>query len=398
MEILAFTHLAADHESPYGHTYRSIDWPSLTLPHLPSGRWIGLTTTALSLAIIMAAPGAMALVRRGDTGDEVSQLQNELDQAGYSVGVIDGIFGAGTENALISFQTKYGLVADGIAGPATFAKLEEVNSPSDGGGTSADADVLTIGASGDPVMALQTKLKELGFFPNSVEISGYYGPVTADAVRRFQQANDLGADGIAGPATQAKLFGNNAVSQNESEDQVTTASTSASTTSDAQMLAFGQTNDAVVKLQDRLKELGYLSKGINSTGYFGELTLNAVKAFQEKNSLTADGLVGPRTQTALGSDSAIAASTSEPTDDATVSNTNATDSPEATPTIRQGTTLTIRTNGGRLNVRSAPNTASSTIRGSLGNGESVEAKGVTIGDWVEIENGWVHKDYIEVAQ
>ena len=56
-------------------------------------------------------------VRRGSKGDSVKKLQAALGQAD------DGIFGLGTEIALKAWQTKNGLTADGIAGPATFKKL-----------------------------------------------------------------------------------------------------------------------------------------------------------------------------------------------------------------------------------------------------------------------------------
>ena len=136
MEILAFTHITVDYEAPHSSS-RPIDLPTLALPRLLNSRWLGLTA-ALSLAMVMAAPGAMAMVRLGDTGAEVSSLQTGLQRAGYPVGGVDGIFGSGTENALIRFQTEHGLVADGIAGPVTLSKLDAVNAASDSsGGTSA---------------------------------------------------------------------------------------------------------------------------------------------------------------------------------------------------------------------------------------------------------------------
>ena len=408
MEVLAFTHIAVDHETPHGYPCPSIDSPPVKLPHLASGRWVGLTTTALSLAIIMAAPGAIALVRLGDRGEEVSTLQTGLQQAGYPVGGVDGIFGSGTENALIRFQTEYGLVADGIAGPASLAKLAEVNGANTPSGTSATTSELNLGDSGEAVTTLQTKLQQLGFFPSNVAISGFYGSITADAVRRFQQANGLGTDGIAGPATQAKLFGNDVVSQDSAPTPITTASATPTIVTSPQLLTFGQTNNAVVTLQNRLKALGYLPASLTSTGYFGTLTLDAVNAFQTNNNLAVDGLVGTRTLAALNSATAIAATTPTP-DLATTPSTGGAGTGTAIggpiavvapppSTIEGKTTITIRTNGGRLNVRSAPNTTSSTIKGSLANGTSVEATGITTGDWVEIVGGWVHKDYVEIPQ
>lgn len=44
----------------------------------------------------------------------------------HNPGPIDGVFGAKTDQAVKQFQARHGLLVDGIAGPQTFAKLEEV--------------------------------------------------------------------------------------------------------------------------------------------------------------------------------------------------------------------------------------------------------------------------------
>ena len=61
--------------------------------------------------------------KRGSRGEIVKQIQKALCGAGYHVGVIDGIFGQMTEDAVLMFQNANGLTADGIVGPATLAKL-----------------------------------------------------------------------------------------------------------------------------------------------------------------------------------------------------------------------------------------------------------------------------------
>lgn len=64
------------------------------------------------------------LIRRGDTGLYVVDLQKRLRNAGFKI-TIDGDFGGGTEKAVLAFQTTHGLVADGIVGPKTLAVLDE---------------------------------------------------------------------------------------------------------------------------------------------------------------------------------------------------------------------------------------------------------------------------------
>lgn len=65
---------------------------------------------------------------QGASGDDVRQLQVRV--AGYpgygGVLALDGVFGPGTKAAVTRFQQAYGLAADGIAGPATFGKIYEL--------------------------------------------------------------------------------------------------------------------------------------------------------------------------------------------------------------------------------------------------------------------------------
>lgn len=62
---------------------------------------------------------------------------------------------------------------------------------------------LRIGSAGQNVLTLQTKLRDAGFDPGPLD--GDFGPLTQGAVRRYQQANGLQVDGIAGPATAGAL-------------------------------------------------------------------------------------------------------------------------------------------------------------------------------------------------
>ena len=64
-----------------------------------------------------------AVLRQGSTGDEVKEVQRRLKKWGYYNGSVDGVFGAGTRAAVIAFQKKNGLTADGIVGKATYEAL-----------------------------------------------------------------------------------------------------------------------------------------------------------------------------------------------------------------------------------------------------------------------------------
>lgn len=71
-----------------------------------------------------------ALSKFGSTGNEVTQIQTKLKRWGYYNGSIDGVYGSKTVAAVKWFQTKNGLTADGIAGPATLAAMGITSSSS----------------------------------------------------------------------------------------------------------------------------------------------------------------------------------------------------------------------------------------------------------------------------
>ncbi len=64
-----------------------------------------------------------AVLREGSRGGEVKEVQRRLKNWGYYTGAVDGIFGAGTRRAVVAFQKKNGLTADGVVGKATYKAL-----------------------------------------------------------------------------------------------------------------------------------------------------------------------------------------------------------------------------------------------------------------------------------
>lgn len=95
-------------------------------------RVLSLTLVVLLLA---ALPGAMAATyRQGATGQTVRTIQEKLKRWGYYSGDVDGIFGSGTKKAVVAFQKKNGLTADGIVGPNT---LRALGMPVSGGGSAS---------------------------------------------------------------------------------------------------------------------------------------------------------------------------------------------------------------------------------------------------------------------
>jgi hypothetical protein len=83
-----------------------------------------------SLCLLLGAGGkAEAFYRSGDKGEEVKEIQLELRKLGYPVQEADGVFGANTAEAVMAFQRRLGLAADGIVGEETFRKLMDRSLP-----------------------------------------------------------------------------------------------------------------------------------------------------------------------------------------------------------------------------------------------------------------------------
>ena len=79
---------------------------------------------AVNIAVITFAQKAdAASYKRGSTGSVVSEIQQKLKDWGYYSADVDGIYGSRTEAAVLLFQQKNGLAADGKAGTETLAAL-----------------------------------------------------------------------------------------------------------------------------------------------------------------------------------------------------------------------------------------------------------------------------------
>lgn len=307
-------------------------------------------------------------LKLGSEGAAVRTLQKRLKELGYLTGSVDGSFGAATETAVKAFQSKNGLTADGKAGTSTFNKLysDSAVSASGEGGTSDDGyQTLSEGDKGAAVRKLQQALKNKGYYSGSVD--GSFGSGTVQAVMAFQQRNNLRVDGKAGPATQRVLYGTNAVSASayntlregdegkavsnlqyalyelgyydgkidgvygsttrdavrafQSRNKVTpvdgiagsktqqklyssSAKPATAPATEFATLRKGDSGNAVVEMQDVLKQLGYLTSEVN--GIFDDATVLAVRSFQQRNGLSVDGVAGSDTLRKLYSDSAIA--------------------------------------------------------------------------------------------
>jgi N-acetylmuramoyl-L-alanine amidase len=96
---------------------------ALALPAAVGVRHSGGFNTQANVAETENAFVDAAILKVGSKGGEVREVQRRLQLWGYYKGSVDGVFGASTKNAVIAFQKKNGLTADGVVGKSTYKAL-----------------------------------------------------------------------------------------------------------------------------------------------------------------------------------------------------------------------------------------------------------------------------------
>lgn len=209
--------------------------------------------------------------QNGDQGEDIQRIQVRLYELGYlaTEDLVTGNFGDKTEEAVKKLQQLNDLDQDGKVGQRTLNLLysDEIK-----------PNLLAYGDQSEVVLAAQERLKTLGYLTTAPD--GAYGLDTSVALKQFQSRNDLVVDGYLGPSTRAVLNSSQAVPNG---------------------LSLGDQGDSVERVQQLLSKYGYLSSA-HVTGYYGEVTENAVKSFQKNNSLSNDGSVGMQTMAKLTGD------------------------------------------------------------------------------------------------
>ena len=180
----------------------------------------------------------------------VVRLQVELKNAGYAPGTADGHFGSKTRAALEKFQRDEELEVTGEMNKATWSAMDKRSLGIRGGAAARTAE---------QIKRMQQALIGLGYLSDKAD--GVYGSKTREAVRQYQKAYGLTADGSAGSKTMTSL------------------------------------KNTVTALQSDLARKGYYSGKIDSS--FGSGTQAAVKAYQKKNGLNQTGIAGASTMKKL---------------------------------------------------------------------------------------------------
>jgi peptidoglycan hydrolase-like protein with peptidoglycan-binding domain len=164
---------------------REQHWGVLTLRVISGGTAFAL----IALALVLPAPAT--------AGPKVAAVQVALKRIGLYNATVDGVRGPLTKAAIVRFQRRRGLSVDGVVGPQTRRAFGKRGRPAFGSRTMKRGD------RGWDVAAMQYILARRGYPPGAID--AVFGPMTDTALRNFQRAYGLAADGLAGPATISAL-------------------------------------------------------------------------------------------------------------------------------------------------------------------------------------------------
>ena len=123
---------------------------------------------------------------------KVEEIQQILEDFGYSSGKVDGKFGPNTRKAVEKFQKEQGLKVTRFVDQATWKKLQALK----------NTGLIERGAIN--MKAVQRALDHAGYSPGAFD--GKPGPMTQEALVLFQKEHGLKPDGVIGMKTINKLL------------------------------------------------------------------------------------------------------------------------------------------------------------------------------------------------
>lgn len=155
-----------------------------------------------------SASTAAALLKPGDSGDRVRELQHRLLQIGWYSGQITPNYGDTTTGAVKGFQDKRDLEATGVVDQKTWDSLAAMTrKPTHDemyNVLKAGPAILEKGDEGTQVKKLQARLSQIGWFAG--KITGYYGDDTATGVKGFQTKRAIPTTGEVDQRTWDRLL------------------------------------------------------------------------------------------------------------------------------------------------------------------------------------------------
>ncbi|MEM6398842.1 MAG: peptidoglycan-binding protein [Cyanobacteria bacterium P01_D01_bin.116] len=276
MENIAYNHAASSHEVPENIEIVPFRFDFNILVGLNTKKFssvaaIKLLSISLTLFFLSSVGQALAL--------EKTNIQKCLKQIDSFDAPVSGFYDSMTKSTVIKFQEDNKQTADSIVISNTQTNLQPECLSLKPASNQTNVDVLKLGSRSSSVKKLQQDLKNLNYLV--INPNNYFGPITKDAVIKFQKDKGLHSNGIVDTKTADLIVrsletANNSVGGKEV------------------YLALGSRGAEVVSLQKRLKRLKYFTGDAN--GYYGASTRDAVVRFQQKMGLTVDGIVGVNTQ------------------------------------------------------------------------------------------------------
>lgn len=253
---------------------------------------LSLSLTATSMGTVFAAKYKLpnCPYTEGMTHSDVEVIQEILKKDGvYPLDEITSYFGPVTKEAVIKFQKKYGLKADGVIGEDTVAKMDSLGlldyEEEIGIMIRNDVTAYKKGMQHPDIKIIQNALKKIGLFDYD-ECTDYFGPQTEEAVKQFQRRYNLKDDGVLGQDSIEKLKSLGLIKEICDVRLVVDSCDN--------VYKKGMTHQDIEVLQHALYNAGYYD-GSEYTNYFGPKTEEAVIQFQKTNELKADGIVAKET-------------------------------------------------------------------------------------------------------
>ena len=251
--------------------------------------------TILLKPYLSALPTPGHLLTTGSNSSEVARIQTYLnalrvDNPNISALTVDGKFGQNTKIAVQVFQYTHSLAADGIVGGATWnAIISTYNARFSGSADTYPGITLRPGARSQDVGHMQARLNELSKLYTAISsqtVDSAYGQNMSAAARLFQRQFSLAADGLVGKDTWAKVVEVHSAAQQGAPTRVSPAYAGTA-------LRTGSSGDDVRIAQSYLNKA--LGTGLKVDGRFGASTRQAAEAFQAREGLSIDGVIGRAT-------------------------------------------------------------------------------------------------------
>ena len=259
----------------------------------------------------------------GANGIAVQALQSRLKELGYFDGEITGLYDVDTEAAVKRFEQTYGTMQTGVATQKLQLRLFASTAPVYGSVAYNEAvvsqyTVLRPGTVGSSVYALQQRLKNLDY--PITDLTGAYDAQTALCVRLFYQMYGIAPSDVADVNMQRQLYADGALTYDPAVQPIPTETPVPQEVDDESIQTLddvigrndndgsvdrpiGNADPEVLRVQQRLIELGYMAEGGDS-GVFDNPTVAAVNRFLQAIGREPGGTLSEEMQAFLFSESA----------------------------------------------------------------------------------------------